>query len=164
MLILLSFCLLFLLTSQVLANPACPVCVIAIGASLELARYLGVSDNVVGLWAGGLLSLLGYFCILWFDKKNWHFKFRNTILMLISFSMIFAIYIKEMQYFPSMFGFLDPFLFSSLVGFIAFILSQKLYEFMKKKNGGHTHFPFEKVVLPVVILFLLSLIFNNIRL
>ena len=84
--------------------------------------------------------------------------------MLISFSMIFAIYIKEMQYFPSMFGFLDPFLFSSLVGFIAFILSQKLYEFMKKKNGGHAHFPFEKVVLPVVILFLLSLIFNNIRL
>ena len=31
---------------------------------------------------------------------------------------------------------------------------------MKRKNGGHAHFPFEKVVLPVVALALLSVYFN----
>lgn len=36
---------------QVSANPACAVCTIAIGASLEIARNLGVEDAIVGLWA-----------------------------------------------------------------------------------------------------------------
>ena len=31
---------------------------------------------------------------------------------------------------------------------------------MKAKNGGHAHFPFEKVVLPVLALALLSVYFN----
>lgn len=56
--------------SAVLANPACAVCTVAIGASLEIARKLGVADAVVGLWAGALLTLLGYWTILFFDKKK----------------------------------------------------------------------------------------------
>ncbi|MDD2840561.1 MAG: hypothetical protein PHY80_05625 [Rickettsiales bacterium] len=159
------FSLFFLLAKQslALANPACAVCAIAIGASLELARYFGVSDNVVGLWSGALMALIGYFTILWFDKKNWQFKGRDTIAMLLSLSMIGFMYIGEIQYSPKILGFLDPFLFSSIVGFIIFITSQKFYEWMKKNNGDHAHFPFEKVVLPVIMLFLLSLWFNNIR-
>lgn len=51
------------------ANPACAVCTVAIGASLSIARKLGVSDSIVGLWAGALLTLLGYWTILFFDKK-----------------------------------------------------------------------------------------------
>ena len=33
---------------KVLANPACVVCTVAIGASLEIARILGISDDIVG--------------------------------------------------------------------------------------------------------------------
>ena len=51
------------------ANPACAVCTVAIGASLSVARRLGVEDSVVGLWAGALLTLLGYWTIAFFDKK-----------------------------------------------------------------------------------------------
>ena len=52
-----------------LANPACAVCTVAIGASLGVAREMGVSDAVVGLWAGALLTLLGYWTIVYFDKS-----------------------------------------------------------------------------------------------
>ena len=31
-------------------------------------------------------------------------------------------------------------------------------EYMKNKNGGHAHFPFEKAVFPVVLLFAASVI------
>ena len=157
--------ILFLLSKQTLAiaNPACAVCAIAIGASLEIARYFGVSDDVVGLWSGALMALVGYFTILWFDKKNWKFKGRDTIIMLLSLAMIGFIYISEIQYMPKILGFLDPFLFSSIIGFITFISSQKLYQLLKNINNGHAHFPFEKVALPVAMLFLLSLWFNNIR-
>ena len=43
-------------SGKALANPACAVCTIAIGASLEIARKLGVDDSVIGVWAGAFLT------------------------------------------------------------------------------------------------------------
>lgn len=148
------------------ANPACVVCTVAIGASLSIARKLGVSDSIVGLWAGALLTLLGYWTILFFDKKNWNFKFRNVLLMILSISMIFAIYINEVKYTPKVilyFLYLDPILFSTFVGYLTFVYSQKLYQYMKVKNNNHAHFPFEKVVLPFLFLLFISLFFYSIN-
>ncbi len=147
------------LPTAVLANPACPVCTIAIGASLEIARQLGVPDSVVGLWAGALLTLLGYWAVKFFDKKGWNFWGRNALLIGGSVAMIGFIYIGQVPYSPVWIcGVLhiDPVLFGALLGMILFILTEKLYDWMKAKNGGHAHFPFEKVVLPVVVLALVS--------
>lgn len=145
-----------------LANPACAVCTIAVGASLEIARSLGVDDSVVGVWAGAFLVLIGYWTIKWFDKKNWHFKGRNFWILTISVAMIGFIYISEMKYHAEVIGilYLDPFLFSVLVGAAVIILSSRFYQWMKERNGGHAHFPFEKVVLPVAALALTSAYFN----
>lgn len=145
------------------ANPACPVCTIAIGASLGIAKKIGIEDSIVGLWAGALLALLGYWTIVFFDKRNWHFRGRDFLLMLISVSMIGFIYISEVPYTPVVIWnifYLDPILFSAVLGVFIFIYSEKLYEWMKCRNGGHAHFPFEKVVLPVVFLFAASLYFT----
>ncbi len=153
---------LLLIPVKSFANPACIVCTVAIGASLSIARKLGISDSIVGLWAGALLTLLGYWTILFFDKKNWNFKFRNTLLMILSISMIFAIYINEVKYTPKIilyFLYLDPILFSTFIGSLIFVYSQKLYQYMKAKNNNHAHFPFEKVVLPFLFLSIVSLFF-----
>ena len=150
---------LFSLPTGVLANPACPVCTIAIGASLEIARQLGVPDSVVGLWAGALLTLLGYWAIKFFDKKGWNFWGRNALLISISVAMIGFIYLGQVPYSPVWIcGVLhiDPVLFGAILGMILFILTEKLYDWMKVKNGGRAHFPFEKVVMPVVVLALVS--------
>ncbi|MFQ6703484.1 MAG: hypothetical protein ACLRFP_00140, partial [Alphaproteobacteria bacterium] len=77
-----------LIPAKVMANPACPVCTIAIGAGLDIARRLGVPDSVVGLWAGALLTLLGYWMLKWMDKKNWHFPGRDVVVICISVAMI----------------------------------------------------------------------------
>ena len=153
---------LLLIPVKSFANPACIVCTVAIGASLSIARKLGISDSIVGLWAGALLTLLGYWTILFFDKKNWNFKFRNTLLMILSISMIFAIYINEVKYTTKIilyFLYLDPILFSTFIGSLIFVYSQKLYQYMKAKNNNHAHFPFEKVVLPFLFLSIVSLFF-----
>ena len=130
---------------QSLANPACAVCTIAIGASLEIARNLGVEDAVVGLWAGALLTLLGYWTIVLFDKKKWYFAGRNFWLIFISVSMLGFVYLHEIVYSPKV---------------IWYIFSQKFYLQMKALNGGHAHFPFEKVVLPLGLLLGFSLYFT----
>ncbi len=63
-----------IISTKALANPACAVCTVAVGASLEVARRLGVDDSVVGVWSGAMLALVGFWSLSWFDKKNWHFK------------------------------------------------------------------------------------------
>lgn len=143
------------------ANPACAVCTLAVGASLEIARKLGVDDSVVGVWAGAFLVLLGYWAIKWFDKKGWDFKYRDKILLISSVAMIGFMYVSELKYAPQVFliFYLDPFLVSVLLGAVLFIWSSDFYQWMKNKNGGHAHFPFEKVVVPVGALTLLSVYF-----
>lgn len=141
------------------ANPACPICTIAIGAGVGVAQKLGVPVAIVGLWAGALLTLLGYWLVKFFDKRGWKFWGRNALLIGLSVAMIAFAYVGDIDYSPQWFmGFIyiDPILFGTLVGMILFILVEKLYERMKAKNGGHAHFPFERVVLPVVALALAS--------
>jgi hypothetical protein len=148
--------------ASLMANPACAVCTVAIGASLEIARRFGVEDSVVGLWAGALLTLMGYWLILWFEKKKWNFRGRNFLLIALSVGTIGFMYIDQLTYSPCniLFFRMDAFLFSTLLGSAAFIISQKLYEWLKKKNGGCAHFPFEKVVIPLALLGALSVYFT----
>lgn len=144
------------------ANPACAVCTVAVGASLEIARSLGVDDAVVGVWAGGFLALLGYWLILWFNKKGWQFWGRDFLLMAVSVGSIGFMYMGDIVYSPRVLGYIfymDPLLFSTILGALVLIYSSMFYQWMKAKNGGHAHFPFEKVVVPVVSLGLVSLYF-----
>lgn len=147
---------------SVWANPACMVCTVAIGASLEIARTLGISDEIVGLWAGAMFALLGYWLILWFDKKNWHFAGRDMFLMLLSLSSIGFIYMGDLSYLPKVIGifYIDSFLFAAIIGALIYIYSEKFYQFIKERNNNHAHFPFEKVILPVVFLLLASVVIN----
>ncbi|MBE6447929.1 MAG: hypothetical protein E7018_01345 [Alphaproteobacteria bacterium] len=152
----------FALIGKAMANPACAVCTVAVGASLEVARRYGVDDSVVGVWAGAMLALLGYWLILWFQKKNWNFWGRDFLLMTISVGSIGFMYVSQMPYNPQIIGifYMDALLFSTILGALTFIYVSKFYQWMKFKNGGHAHFPFEKVVLPVGALILLSIYFN----
>ena len=84
--------------------------------------------------------------------------------MLLSIAMIGFVYLGVVDYNPvSVCGVLvmDPVLFGTVCGALIFILTSKFYQWLKKKNGGHAHFPFEKVVLPVAVLALVSWLFNS---
>lgn len=143
------------------ANPACPVCTIAIGAALPIAKRMGVPDMVAGIWVGAFLAILGYWIIKFFEKRNWNFTGRNTLILTLSVASIGFIYFGQVTYNPcTYFGFLkiDAILFGTIIGAILFIVTEKLYDFMKARNNNHAHFPFEKVVLPIVALTIASLI------
>lgn len=161
MTVVLSLLLLVAFVAPSYANPACAVCTIAVGASLEIARQFGVDDSVIGVWAGAFLTLLGFWTIKWFDKKGWNFKGRDFWIITISIAMIGFMYITELAYTPKpiLIFYMDPFLFSTILGALVFIYASEFYQWMKARNGGHAHFPFEKVVVPVAALALLSTYF-----
>ena len=158
--------LLCLISVQAYANPACAVCTVAVGASLEIARRLGVDDGVVGIWAGAFLVLLGYWTLKWMDKKGWNFKGRDFIILTSSVLMILFMYISHLEYSPKaiLIFWLDGFFFATICGALVLHDSSEFYQWMKRKNGGHAHFPFEKVVVPVVALALASWLFYYLQL
>ena len=85
------------------------------------------------------------------------------MLIGLSVAMIGFAYVGDIDYTPVWICdvlYIDPILFGGITGMILFILVEKLYEWMKRKNGGHAHFPFERVVLPVVVLALASWLFS----
>jgi len=162
-LLVLAICL---MSFQAFANPACAVCTVAVGASLEIARRMGVDDGVVGVWSGAFLVILGYWTLKWMDKKGWNFKWRNFIVLVSSVAMILFIYISHLVYTPKaiLIFWIDPFLFATICGALVLHYSSEFYQWMKRNNGGHAHFPFEKVFVPVVALALTSWLFSYLQL
>ncbi len=159
--------LLFTMVSfEAFANPACAVCTVAVGASLEIARRMGVDDGVVGVWAGAFMLLLGYWTLKWMDKKGWQFKGRDFIILTASVLMILFMYISYLAYSPKpiLIFWIDPFLFAAICGALVMHYSSVFYQWMKKRNGGHAHFPFEKVIIPVAALALTSWAFAVLQL
>ena len=159
-LLILSF---LLIPFKSFANPlACPVCAVAIAGGLGISRMLGVSDAVIGVWVGAALFALSQWTVYFFEKKN----IKNIVVKVLCYvcwyAMIIPLYLgKEPSIIfnlNTIFG-IDEFLLSIIIGTLTLFASAKLYHYMKDKNGGKPHFPFEKVVLPISSLFIVSLIF-----
>lgn len=154
----------FAVTKAAFANPACAVCTVAIGASLTIAQRLGVDNCIVGIWAGAFMTIVGYWLIRWVDKKGWwkQSAFRDWVLMFISVGSIGFMYVTELTYTPVVIGplYIDSFLFATLLGMLTIMVGFRFYAWMKEKNGGHAHFPFEKVVVPFVAVLLMSLVIH----
>ena len=150
------------LANDVFAQACTAVCPVAIGLLLVIAKKMGVEIEVVGVLSGALLSIVGYILIKIFNRKNWHFWMRDKILMLFAISLVGFVYLKDLEYKPRLvwnFIYIDSFLFATLCGAVAHIAGVHLYAWMKAKNGGHAHFPFEKVVVPIVCDALMCYIF-----
>jgi len=153
-----------LLFKAIPVQAICPVCIVAVGAGLGLSEYLGIDDSIAGVWIGGLLIGLSVWTINYANKKKWLNKYqqiRNYFIFLAYYLMvIWPLYSQDFigDPFNQLFG-VDKLLLGIVVGSLVFPLAVRLYEILKQKNGGHAHFPFEKVVIPVSALMIFSLIF-----
>ena len=54
---------------------------------------------------------------------------------------------------------LDKLLLGTIVGSFGFWAGAEWYYYLKEKNHGHAYFPFQKVVMPISPLIILSIIF-----
>lgn len=148
---------------KVFANPvACPVCAVVIVSGLSISRFLGVEDCVVGVWVGALLLAMSSGIVLLLKKKNINNIFLNLVIYVLDYCMIIPLYVgktPQLVFNSKTIFFIDEFLFSVIAGSVVLFFSSKLYYYMKNKNGK-PHFPFEKVVLPIVNLIILSIILS----
>ena len=153
----------FLFIKETFANPiACPVCTVVIVSGLSISRILGVSDCVIGVWLGALLLAISNGIIFYLkNKKNINNFYLNILIYILNYLMILPLYLgKNPQLILNIkkILFIDEFIFSVIIGSLVLFFSSKLYYYMKNKNGK-PHFPFEKVVLPIVNILLTSILF-----
>jgi hypothetical protein len=157
LILLISFSLSFAAKIQAV----CPICTIAVGAGVGLCRYLGINDAISGTWIGGLIISLIAWTIDWLNKKNIRFLFRKILVAIFYYAIIIIpLYSWNIMGHPQnkLFG-IDKLLVGIIAGSIVFILSILFNDFLKRKNQGKAYFPFQKVVIPFLFLFITSLIF-----
>jgi len=147
-----------LLTIPAKALAMCPVCTIAVGAGLGLSRWFGIDDTVSGIWIGGLMVSLIFWTMDWLNTKKIHFKFQ-TILVVLGYFVLIVVPLMFLSHPDNTLWGIDKIMLGVSVGSIGFLIAGQTYQYLKKKNNNQAHFPFEKVVLPVSTLILLSIIF-----
>ncbi len=146
------------------AYAVCPVCTIAIGAGLEGMRMLGVKDVITGIWAGGLtISLIGWTAnyMRRHNVKGWFWYLLNVMVYVALLAGVYFVPRANpiVKWWENCMWGMDQFLLGSLVGAITFILMEIWYMRIKRNNGGHALFPFQKVVMPFGGLVVMTLVF-----
>jgi hypothetical protein len=144
------------------AKAVCPVCTIAIGAGVGLCRWLGIDDTVSGTWIGGLILSMSFWLLNWLDKKQIQFKFRKLYVVVLFYAItVIPLYFMGIIGHPynKLWG-IDKLVIGIIAGSIAFIASLFLEKLLRSKNNGKVFFPFQKVVLPVLFLTIVSVVFS----
>lgn len=144
-----------------LAHAVCPVCTVAVGAGLEGARLLGVDDVITGIWSGALTLSLFFWMSGWLKRRG-----VNSVLWQIVVPFVVLYGLLGLVYFMPGISFgentlwgIDKFLLGIIVGTVAFYLGARWYVKIKRENGGHAKFAFQKVVVPLSFLLIATAIF-----
>ncbi len=148
------------LLASTTANAVCPVCTVAVGAGLGVSRWLGIDDLLVSIWMGGLTVSLIVWTNNYLEKKNITATWTKILNVLIYYSLTFSIYLlPNVQYGQHTLWGIDKILLGIVLGSFGLYFGNVWYQYLKAKNGGHAHFAFQKVVMPVGILIILTAIF-----
>ncbi len=153
--------LLLTLVMTVKAYAMCPVCTLAVAGALVLAEKYGVDNTISGLWFGALGVSVSFWTIDWLKKRNYSSRMTEILVFIFYYaSMIVPLYLKGAIGLPTkrLWG-VDKVVLGMMIGSIFFYLSFLLYLKIKKMNNNKPWFPFQRVVMPILTLGILSLIF-----
>ncbi|MCL5011029.1 MAG: hypothetical protein M1127_02365 [Patescibacteria group bacterium] len=142
------------------ASAVCPVCTVAVGACVGLARWLKIDDRITGKNIFLLIVSLIWWTIDFLNKKNIRFYGRKIIIT-FGYYLIILLPLKFTNVighpFNKCWG-MDKLLWGIIIGSAAFLLLSFLHLKLKQKNQNKSYFPYQRVIVPVVPLLILSLI------
>lgn len=143
------------------AAAVCPICTIAVASGVGFSRYLGIDDTIIGLWIGGLAVSMITWTIYWLRRKSIRFWGRDWLVIIVYAAMIII-----PLYFYGMFSNgadcvcgINKLLLGLVNGSIGFWAGAEWYNYLKIRNSNKAHFPFQKVIMPITPLIILSLVF-----
>lgn len=143
------------------AYAVCPVCTVAVAAGLGISRWIGIDDSVTGVWIGGLILSSGLWLADWIGKKSWKVplpKFLSVLLM--------ALFVIPPLYWSKMIGLpgnillgIDKVLLGTITGSIIFLTGVGIDKWLRTKNDDQVYIYYQKVIVPVFLLSIISFVF-----
>jgi hypothetical protein len=137
----------------------CPLCVIAAGAGVGFSRWLAIDDLITGLWIGGLLLATSLWLIKIIRNTRFTFKFYPAVIFILTYgSTIWLLYWYQIigQNSNTIYGF-DRLVFGVIIGSCIFMLGVLIHAFIKV-GFGRILFRFQKIIIPITILIIASLL------
>jgi hypothetical protein len=139
----------------------CPVCTVATTAGVGLARWLKIDDSITGLWIGALTISMVAWTIEWLKKKEIDFTGMGTVVFAFYyFLVIWPLRSYELIGIQNnlIWGF-DKLILGITIGTIFFFLSEELHKLIKKRNNDKSFIPYQRVIVPVSTMLILTIIF-----
>lgn len=149
------------LSQPLVVRAFCPVCTLAVGAGLGVSKYLGIDDVISGLWVGGLTISMTMWLINWLTSKKIKFFGRKPLIVVAMYALVlWPLSLARIVGIPgnTLWGW-DKIVLGTAIGSVGFLAGYLVNFFLVKKHQGEVYFPFQKVVLPLVTLIVLSLVF-----
>lgn len=138
----------------------CPVCVVTVGGGLLLAKKLGIDNLLTALWISGLNTAISFWFVTFVKKPK---ILKNPLLwtLLMYGGTIAYLYgTKQMLNGGGTFLGVDKVLVGLFVGMIVWLLGIGIDKLIRKYNKGKVLFFYQKVIVPLVLLTLTSILFS----
>jgi len=137
----------------------CPICVITVGGGLLLAKKLGIDDLLVSIWLSGLNTAIAIWITTKIKNKLWNNPYFMTVIF-YAVTMVYLILSKQIGHPGNVFLGIDKVVFGITLGLIVSLFSFYIDQLIRGKNNKKVLFPYQKVIIPVSLLALITLIFK----
>ena len=137
----------------------CPVCTVGVAAGLGLSRWLKVDDAISGLWIGALILALAIWFWRWLYQKKAQKPLSALLLLVVAFWLLTFLplnYAGILEDCRPLWG-MNRLILSSIIGVLVALLGILLDKDIRAGKKGKAAFPYQKVVLPLTLLLLASL-------
>ncbi len=145
-----------------LVKPAyaqCPICVITVGGGLLIAKKLGIDDLLISIWISGLNTAIAFWIANSIKKKILNNPILWSVFLFIT-SILYFYYSKQMGHLGNTLFGIDKILLGMTIGMLAIFLANIIDMVVRKNNKGKVLFPYQKVVVPLFLLLVFTLIFK----
>jgi len=142
-----------------------PVCTIGLSGGLWLSKVLGISDLTLGLWSGALILSLSLQLYKFLLKKK---KMSPIVFWLILCSTWLVTFLFSWNKInwgdtANYFCGAPKIISGSLLGMILLFGSDWLNNLLLKKfHNNKVYFPYQRVIVPIVVLIIVSIIIEKI--
>lgn len=139
-----------------------PVCAIGIASGLWLSKILGIDDLTLGLWIGALILSFSVQFNKFLIKHKKAFPLSFWILLILTWLMSFLPLWHKLNWQSNdLFCGLPRVISGSFIGMLVLFTSDWLDNFILKKfNNNKVYFPYQRVIIPLISLIIVSIIFE----
>jgi hypothetical protein len=142
----------------------CPICIVTVGGGMLIAKKLGVDDLLVSIWISALNTAISFWIASGMKEKALKPKFLHNpwifSVLMLALTIAYFQFTDQIGHPANKLLGIDKVVFGQVLGMLVMFKGNFIYSFTKSKNSCKTLFPYAKVVFPVGLVLLTTIIFK----